>query len=85
MGRTGDSLEDESSPRIAGKKPSLRRSPFREEAGWPLVEMTVVVVVVTCVATLKVQYSLNLYSVTCFTKMRLLQTMKVSRYQEWWK
>ena len=45
MGRTGDPLDDEFPPRIGGKKPSPRGAPCREEAGWPMVKMIVVVVV----------------------------------------
>ena len=45
MGRAGDSLDDELPPRIGGKKPSPRGAPCREEAGWPLDKIIVVVVV----------------------------------------
>ena len=46
MGRTGDSLDDEVPPIIGGKKPSPRGSPCREDTGWPVGEMVVVVVAV---------------------------------------
>ena len=42
MGRTGDSFDDVPTSKW-GKKPSPRRSPCREETGWPLDEMIVAV------------------------------------------
>ena len=52
MGRTGDSLDDEFPPRIGGKKPSPRGSPCREETGWPLGEMIVVIAIVIITPTI---------------------------------
>ena len=46
MGRAGDPMDNEFPPRIGGKKPSPRGSPCREDTGWPVDKMVVVVVVV---------------------------------------
>ena len=45
MGRAGDSLDFEFPPTKWGKKPSPRGAPCREETGWPVDKVIVVVVV----------------------------------------